>query len=290
MGSQARRALLLFRGAGFPQSGTQWKRGPTAVSLRGSRDPPSPSRLPLLSWARARAVGSLLVPVCVLAEGSQGLALALSAEMSYKPRAESVRPNGRGPLPHLLEPAPGSAWPWPGTGRAGMPGLPPPRFWQLLPVPTLGWGRAMISGGTSGHHCRLFLLGSDLICGFLCRIPVEPGARQSAAKVLLDFGERKTEGETGRQAAWRSGCQGRPGAGGISDLDGNTAARSRRGSGCTGPSACRVWVLREGLSAAEPGAQGCFAQVGSVPSAPQQRPPEQAGRGGPTSPEGLGSQ
>lgn len=48
-------------------------------------------------------------------------------------------PNGRKPLPRLLEPVPGSAWTGLVTGRARMPGLTPPRFWQLLPVPTLGW-------------------------------------------------------------------------------------------------------------------------------------------------------
>lgn len=58
-------------------------------------------------------------------------------------------------------------------------------------------------GDTSGNHYPLLLLGSAAICGLLCRIPVEPGAREHITMVLSDFGERKTEGKTGRQAgAW----------------------------------------------------------------------------------------
>lgn len=122
---------------------------------------------------------------------------------------------GGGPAPAAASgwSLPFSTWTWPHPQQGWetrIPLLSP--FWQLLPVPALGWGRAMMSGVTCWCCCLLVLPTLPpfpswyvvSICGF-CVGPVEPGTRQIAgliilAKVLLDFGGRNMEDMKERQA------------------------------------------------------------------------------------------
>lgn len=180
LGSQARRALLSFRGAGFLQPGpTSEERSPRS-ELSEASGSSQPCQVPLLSWARAQA-GAPPGPVCVCCPGSvsAGPPLALSAEDALRPCTEGGRPEGR----QGGEPAGAStcsAWTWP-AHRSARTQAPPssPRDCSSF-CARAGCGRAALSGGPSGRH-GLLVLGPVVICGFLCRIPMEPGARQSAA-------------------------------------------------------------------------------------------------------------
>lgn len=131
LGSQARRALLSFRGAGFLQPGpTSEERSPRS-ELSEASGSPQPCQVPLLSWARAQA-GAPPGPVCVCCPGSvsAGPPLALSAEDALRPCTEGGRAEGR----QGGEPAGAStcsAWTWPAhlgllTAALGRRRPPPP--------------------------------------------------------------------------------------------------------------------------------------------------------------------
>lgn len=109
------------------------------------------------------------------------------------------------------------------------------------------------------------LLVSDVICRFLVVLllllfggtPAEPGARQIAglltpAKVLRDFGERKGEGTTERQAVAWAGLFAKawPGAGRSSGLGSRSQLRSQ-------------WLCLQGCCVGPKQRPSCLQGVGS---------------------------
>lgn len=151
------KGTLSFRGAG-PTS----EEGSPRSELSGSQDPPSPPEPPAV-LAKAQA-GLPPGPVCAMSwQHESGPPLALSAEDAPSEGGQA----GWGARRTCTR----SAWTWLRP--------PPPRCLAAASEPRWA-GEEPHSGGPSGRHGLVFL-GPVVICGFLCRIPMEPGARQRAA-------------------------------------------------------------------------------------------------------------
>lgn len=154
-----------------------------------------------------------------------GLTLASLAEMSFRPGAESGGWSGRCRCCHACCGSQHPALPGPGQSPAG-PGhrdTPPPPVagssflchpgvgkshdvwrYQLVPLPL-----------TSSNPPRPISFSvSDVTCGSLCRIP-------KCSKGTFRFWrkENRRRGRKIGRGLGRSGCQGNPGAGGISGLN-----------------------------------------------------------------------
>lgn len=181
----------------------------------------------------------------------RGIVLALSAEGGASdPGLRAWGRLGRCRCHPFCRPAPVPAWTCLSHRQGWDTGSPPP----FLASPSwahLGWGGAVVSGLPvvllplipSNPLAPFFsLLVSHIICRFgfcfvlfFCGNPAEPGARQTArrlipAKVLWDFGKRKGESKTERQAEAWAGLFAKawPEAGRISGLESSAQRCSRR--------------------------------------------------------------
>lgn len=164
---------------GFSSLDPRQKRGPHVVSFPRPQHPPSPARSPCCPGRGLRPGLPPGACVCLMSWQHECWVSACSvcsgcAQALHRGRVGRWAKNRQSGEPcrtccgsqHLL--------------CLDLACSPPPPLPGSSFCARAGWGRAALSGGPSGRH-GLLVLGPVVICGFLCRIPMEPGARQSAA-------------------------------------------------------------------------------------------------------------